>query len=144
MYLVSCVSTKKSRPCPARELYCSDWFLKARAYVEAQGAEWFVLSAKHGLVAPDTVVAPYSARLTAMPASLRKEWAQRVVAALRPRCRSGSDVVFLAGAAYREHLVPTLNGWGCNVNTPMKGLGIGQQKRWLKRALQRTASLRSK
>lgn len=58
MFLVSCVGDKHSKPLPARELYRSDWFLKARAYVEAQGEEWFILSAKYGLVSPDQVIAP--------------------------------------------------------------------------------------
>ncbi len=30
IFLVSCVKAKKAKPMPARELYCSDWFLKAR------------------------------------------------------------------------------------------------------------------
>lgn len=136
---MSCVSVKKSRPYPARELYCSDWFLKARAYVEAQRAEWFILSAKYGLVAPDDVIRPYNVTLKTIAASQRKEWAYRVATALRPRCPSGSEVVFLAGEAYREHLLFVLNDWGCKVRIPMEGLGIGEQKAWLKRELQRLA-----
>src|SRR5690606_9611227 len=36
-YWVSCVSGKLSRPAPAKDLYISDWFLKARRYVESKG-----------------------------------------------------------------------------------------------------------
>ena len=53
IYLVACVAAKLDRPAPARDLYTSPWFQKARAYVERQGGQWFVLSAKHGLIAPD-------------------------------------------------------------------------------------------
>lgn len=35
--LVSCVSKKLPDPTPAKDLYVSDWFQKARAFVEAQG-----------------------------------------------------------------------------------------------------------
>jgi hypothetical protein len=37
VFLVSCVHEKLAQPAPARELYRSAWFLKARRYVEARG-----------------------------------------------------------------------------------------------------------
>ncbi len=55
LYLVSCVSMKRASPSPARDLYVSQWFLKARAHVEAAGWPWLILSAEHGVVHPDQV-----------------------------------------------------------------------------------------
>jgi hypothetical protein len=132
------VSVKCSQRLPARELYCSDWFLKARAYVEAQGDEWFILSAKYGLVEPNEVIAPYDETLNEMPSSQRRAWAERVALQLQPHCRVGLDIVFLAGLRYREYLVPTLQAWGCRIRVPMEGLGIGEQKAWLMRMLRRS------
>lgn len=63
VFLVACVAAKLDRPAPARDLYASPWFQKARAYVERQGGAWFILSAKHGLIAPETVIAPYDETL---------------------------------------------------------------------------------
>ena len=34
VYLVSCVGQKRSNPSPAKDLYTSTWFRKARMYVE--------------------------------------------------------------------------------------------------------------
>src|SRR5260370_40393815 len=120
MFLVSCVSAKRSKPLPARELYCSDWFVKARAYVETQGKDWFILSAKHGLVEPHDVIDPYNETLNEMSSGERRAWAERVAVKLRPKCRDGTEVIVLAGQAYREHLLPILQGWGCRVRVPMK------------------------
>src|ERR1700722_4703764 len=64
--LVSCVGGKRPTPSPARDLYQSDWFPKARCYVEAIGCAWFILSAKHGLIHPDDVISPYEQTLTTM------------------------------------------------------------------------------
>jgi hypothetical protein len=50
--LVSCVSAKRTTPALAKNLYQSDWFIKARAYAESVGSCWFFLSAKYGLVRP--------------------------------------------------------------------------------------------
>lgn len=132
VFLVSCVSAKRSTPTPARDLYCSDWFLKATAYVGAQSRNWFILSAKYGLVRPDEVLAPYEMTLNDMSAEDRRIWARKVLVQLRPQCRVGDLVVILAGERYREHLVPTLREWGCDVHEPLAGMRLGEQKRWLK------------
>lgn len=135
-YLVSCVSQKRSRPSPARELYCSDWFLKARAYVEAHAEPWFILSAKYGLVQPDQIIAPYDETLNEMTTAERRVWAAQVADKLRHVLQPGDQAVLLAGEAYREHLTPMIRDMGCMTHVPMEGLGIGQQKAWLKRQLQ--------
>ena len=57
--LVSCVGQKLGYPAPAADLYQSDWFKKARAYAEAEGQRWYILSAKHGLVNPSKVLTPF-------------------------------------------------------------------------------------
>lgn len=75
VFLVACVAAKLDRPAPARDLYASPWFQKARAYVERQGGAWFILSAKHGLTAPETVIAPYDETLGAMQAGERRQLA---------------------------------------------------------------------
>lgn len=120
---------------PARDLYSSDWFLKARDYVEAQKAKWFILSAKHGLVPPHQVIQPYNVTLNDMNSGQRCAWASGVANQLRPKCRAGDLVMILAGHSYREYLIPSLKSWGCDVKVPMEGMGIGQQKAWLKRQL---------
>ena len=134
-FLVSCVSQKRSTSLPARDLYCSDWFLKARAYVEAQSHPWFILSAKHGLLEPDHVIAPYNETLNQMTSAGRRAWATRVADELRHAIHCGDEVIFLAGETYREYLAPMIRDLGCTTDIPMKGLGIGQQKAWLKRRL---------
>lgn len=136
IFLISCVSLKLDRPAPARELYVSALFRKARAYAEASGQDWFVLSAEHGLVHPDTIVAPYEKTLNTMPVAERREWATRVLAALEPHLLDADRIVFLAGARYRELLEGPLSR-RARVEVPMAGLGIGRQLQWLTRHLER-------
>jgi hypothetical protein len=132
VFLVSCVSRKRTTPSPARELYTSDWFLKARAFVEAAGSPWFILSAEYGLVHPHEVIAPYERTLNRMRSPERREWAQRVLAALESKLVGIERVVVLAGERYREHLVPELTRRRLQVDVPLEGLGIGEQLHWLK------------
>lgn len=142
IFLVSCVKTKKKTrtPLPAKTLYCSSWFKKAREYVEAhQQSCWFILSAKHHLVKPNQRIRTYEKTLLNMSAPDRRKWAEHVFSQLSKICRSGDTVSILAGNRYREHLVSKLNDHGCKVKIPMKKMGSFMQGRWLKRALKKIA-----
>ncbi len=59
VYLIACVSQKLDRRARAADLYRSDWFRKARAYVEEIDGRWYILLAAHGLVKPSQRLAPY-------------------------------------------------------------------------------------
>ena len=135
LYLISCVGTKLSTAAAARDLYVSDWFRKARAYVEATAQPWFILSAKHGLVHPADVIEPYEKTLNSMPIAERREWARAVLAEIEPRLTTARSVVVLAGQRYREFLEPALSRRGVTVIVPMAGLRIGEQLSWLNRRL---------
>ena len=131
VYLVSCVGQKRSQPAAARDLYRSAWFMKARSYVEASGRPWFILSAEYGLVAPDTVIEPYEKTLNTMGVAARREWAAMVARQLCEEVRRADRIVVLAGARYREFLMPVLSRMADVVEVPMEGLRIGEQLRWL-------------
>ena len=131
LWLVSCVKTKRSSPCRAEDLYTSDWFAKARAYTERQNCPWRILSAKHGLVRPETVIAPYEKTLNTMRVVERRAWARRVLAQLEPGLAGLDAVVFLAGQSHRDFLEGPLRSRGLAVRVPMEGLRQGQQLRWL-------------
>jgi hypothetical protein len=80
VYLISCVRKKRCTPTQAKDLYNSDWFLKARDYVESTRSPWFILSAEHGLVPPERILAPYERTLNKMRKPERQAWATRVKA----------------------------------------------------------------
>ena len=131
LYLISCVKLKLSMPSAAKDLYISDWFRKARSYVEKKGRPWFILSAKHGLVHPATVIDPYEKTLKGMPIAGRREWARTVVARTELHVSEGGCVVILAGQRYREFVTPALSSRGITVIVPMAGLRFGEQLSWL-------------
>ena len=131
IYLVSCVSKKKDKACPAEDLYISDWFRKARAYVELKGHPWFILSAEYGLLDPSAVVEPYERTLNKMPIRERRAWAEQVVAQLRRKLDGVDRIVILAGARYREFIMEDLTNRVAQVEVPLEGLRIGEQLSWL-------------
>jgi len=119
---------------PAEELYSSVLFRKAREYVRRKmktGDEWFILSAKHGLLSPGVRIGPYNETLNTEHKPARLEWASRVMSELRNVIHPGDTIVFLAGKRYREFLEPKLVELGCQVLAPMRNKGIGKQLQWL-------------
>jgi hypothetical protein len=128
--LVGAVKSKRRRPAPATELYTSALFRGRRASVERSCARWFVLSAREGLVNPDTVLEPSEESLTLAPAAIRRAWSALVVDALVRELGDLEAYVFEihAGAAYREFgLVAGLERRGALVEVPVKGLSQGAQ-----------------
>lgn len=131
--LVQCVSKKKDSPTIAKKLYISPLFVNASAYAEKISDEWFIISAKHGLVKPTDELAPYNVTLKKMSADERRKWADDVFSSLKPFLRKTDTVVVLAGVIYRKDLVKKIKEFGCKVEIPMKRLRIGEQISWLKK-----------
>jgi len=131
--LVSCVSKKRTEPALARDLYISPWFRKARAYAEQHGSSWYILSARYGLVDPDSLQLPYETTLNRMSAQQRKAWAEKVVHEICQLFTPETHrFTVLAGRRYREYLVETLvYQYGYVVSEMTKGMGIGRQLQFL-------------
>jgi len=134
--IVQCVSKKRDTPHLARDLYTSPLFVNAAAYAEKISDDWYIISAKYGLVHPTDFVEPYDVTLKDMSASERRKWAEQVFSTLKPLLNSTDTVVFLAGVKYRENLVKKVAALGCKVEIPMEGLRIGEQVSWLQKQLE--------
>ncbi len=121
--LVSCTKSKLSHACPARDLYtASALFRKARAYCERHYDAWYILSAKYGLVHPDTVIAPYDVTLKNMARPERQAWGRRVSAQLQ---QLGTHTFYAhAGRDYIEYLV------GVELFNVLDDLSLGHRLRW--------------
>ncbi len=130
--LVGCVKSKQSHAAPAKDLYVSDLFRKARRYAEEIAERWYILSAKYGLVAPDEVIEPYELHLATASASYRRQWgitvAHELLAASGPL--EGRVIEVHAGAAYTDAIRSHLLSAGAQVVEPLAGLTLGQRLAW--------------
>jgi hypothetical protein len=135
VYLISCVSQKRTTPARARDLYVSSWFLKARDYVGTTRSPWFILSAEYGLVPPDQILAPYERTLNTLRKPERQAWAARVKGQMDTLLPDAARIVVLAGLRYREFLMDYLRQRAPTVDVPMEGLRIGKQLQYLSNAL---------
>lgn len=128
--LVGCVKTKLPHRAGARDLYTSPLFRARRAWAESRCDSWFILSAKHGLVAPSKLLEPYDETLSDLSSRARSTWSAAVVEKLRRELGSlrSHDFEIHAGQAYTDFgLVEGLLAGGARVQIPTKGLGLGRQ-----------------
>lgn len=130
--LVACCGEKLKHPAPAKDLYQSPLFKKSRSYAEKFGDEWYILSAKYGVVTPNEIIAPYDLTLNNFTRAQENHWNCRVKSYMEPLLNE--KIIILAGLKYC--------GWvrGYNIKRPMEHMGIGQQLKFLTEATQHEGS----
>ena len=134
LILVGCVKLKHRRASLARDLYASTAWKYRRSYAESHYCPWYILSAKHGLLDPDTWIEPYDLALATFSASERREWSQRVFDDLVTKVPvlRGKSIEVHAGKLYVEHgLGKGLSEAGAVLCRPLRHVvGQGQQHVW--------------
>lgn len=125
--LVTCVKEKLDHPAPARDLYSSNLFRKERAYAERSGVPWFILSAKHALVAPTDHLAPYDLFLGDTTAAYRDAWGKFVAHQLAQQVSlDGAIVEIHASAEHVDAVRDPLRQLGATMTEPLAGLSFRQ------------------
>ena len=140
LVLIGCSKDKRSKPCPAKDLYQGELFKLASRYAEQAGHAWAILSAEHHLVLPEDQISPYNTTLNAMGVKQRRSWAEITFEELRRHfARHGEPqkIIFLAGQRYREFLIEKLQADypQIAIETPLEGLGLGYQRQALARMI---------
>lgn len=131
--LVSCVKTKRNEPTTPKDLYTSSYFEKMRSYAEHYHDDWWILSAKHGLLDPDgEPIEPYNETLSGARVATKREWAEQVTEQLDEEGLLSEEVTLVlhAGKDYYEELLPLIEEVGVSIEIPTEGLFIGEKKAW--------------
>lgn len=131
--LVSCVKTKRDESATPKELYTSEYFRKMRTYAETHHDDWWILSAEHGLLAPDgPPIDPYDETLTTASKADQRTWAKQVASQLADEglLTEETTLVFHAGRDYYVELLPLIEETPVTVEIPTQGLQIGDTLAW--------------
>jgi hypothetical protein len=133
--LVGCAKTKREGPRACRDLYKSPLFVASLAHAETSCDETYVLSAAHGLLALDAIVAPYDRSLRELPKKERLAWGSRAADSLRARFPGlPLRVLVLAGLEYADPFIRGAHRYGWTIETPLARKSIGQRLAWFKEA----------
>lgn len=143
--LIGCTKTKAKSKCKAIDMYMpSTYYRLRREYAEKvlkiKEENIFILSAKHYLLDPTTVIKPYNVSLSSFTEQEKKEWAEKVLEQFLEKKFSKEDIkiYILAGSDYSRYLEKMLIDEGYEVINVLKGKGgIGNQIGWLKDELKK-------
>lgn len=123
MILIQCTKTKRPNAAKAKNLYDeSSYFRKMRNYAQLTGEMWFILSAKHGLVDPETELEPYDEY------GLSK---QQAVEIAKDVAQQTNYVQIIGGKDYTNPLTPELEARGVDVVELCRGMRIGKRQQML-------------
>lgn len=119
-------------PARAKDLYRSSLWFKRRAFAECSGLPWVILSAEHGVLDPNEIVAPHDRYLRAQPAHYRAAWGQQVVTQLVERFGPIDGMTFAlhAGRSYGDPIEGFLRERGAVLLRPLDGLTQGRHLTW--------------
>jgi len=125
--VASCTASKREGEHPARDLYdTSPYFRAQRAYARACADQWFIQSAKYGLVDPNSTIESYDTHVDDLKDT--ETWATGIATDLADGPASPpATVEILGGRSYADPLVPELERLGYDVIEPLCGLGIGER-----------------
>src|SRR5690606_12763713 len=102
-----------------------------RKYAEKLGGPHFILSAFHGCRKPDYEACAYERQLAKCDPAEKRMFAGAVRSSLRTSTKPGDRIIVLAGKDYWRGWIGDLREEGRQVEVPLAGMGIGEQKRWL-------------
>ena len=135
LILLGCGKKKRDHGGPARDVYASLLWKYRRNYAESRRRPWYILSAKHGLLAPGDRIKPYNLSLAELPAAKRRAWSARVLDRLVEEISElkGKTIEIHAGKFYVEYgLEKGLSEAGVKVLRPLEHKRQGQQLKWYK------------
>jgi len=127
--VIPCCKPKRTGKCKASDMYQSPLFKRAKKTALRSGLEWFILSAKYGLIKPDTIIEPYEKimksngglafYLTDKKDILTAKERKVIKTAANSILANYSRRIYLMGKVYIEHLLPG--------EAPLKGLTFSAQ-----------------
>ena len=128
---IACTKKKQDHPCKAKEMYRpSQLFRGGWKYAESLKPDAiYILSAKYGLLNPETIIEPYEKTLITEKDAQIRRWSIMVANQIKKEGINRMDhAVFLCGKPYRKYIQNLFP----NHSAPVSHLGIGKQMQFYK------------
>tara|TARA_Y100001954_G_C15686751_1_gene540643 strand:+ start:402 stop:761 length:360 start_codon:yes stop_codon:yes gene_type:complete len=106
--LIACVKEKLNQPAKAIDIYQGSLFKNWLSLADKIDYDFlFILSGKHGLLAPQKIIHPYDLNLNHQNNEYKKKWAKNVVKELKLISDLKKDqYIFLCEDSYKELITP--------------------------------------
>jgi len=132
--LVSCGKRKSDVICQAQEMYNSERFMLTKKLITQLEYDWFIVSAKHGLLHPEKTIEPYDVYLGSFSKEEREKWLQSIVDILK-KYDHETMLVICADNEYSMILSKGLNKLKPSCVYPFPGMTYEEQIDYLRKIL---------
>lgn len=130
VYLISCGKRKSDTPCMASDMYNSERFVQLKNLAILTKHEWYIISAKHGLLKPDTIIDPYDMCIDSFSIDQQRTWARKVVQSIGT-IAIGAKIVVWADGVYSKLLRDEFDTVGIEADFPLSNLKSDDQAKYL-------------
>ncbi len=119
--LISCGKTKKNLQCKAENMYISNRFQLAKEYSTRISSNWFIISAKYGLLEPEREIKPYDVWLGNFSNVEKQAWCDKVKKSLHGFSRKTKFVILL-NDLYAQVLIQLILETGHEFSWPIRNM----------------------
>ena len=143
LLVIGCGRDKLTEPATADQLFTSERFRSCITLARELAAPFLILSGKHGVVEPDTLLAPYDLDLASLSSADQRCWARQAVERLALLAK-GRTVTLLATAAYSAPVIAANRARSSPLTmlAPWAELGTSDCQVWLNEAHRMAARIR--
>lgn len=107
--IIQCSKSKVNSKTKASELYTSQRFKLSKKIADKYAKKWFILSAKHGLIRPDSVIAPYDFTINDLSINEKQNYFSKIIDQIRKLNLTNSRLIFLTDPDYTNEVINSLN-----------------------------------
>jgi hypothetical protein len=132
--LISCVSKKRIGNYKAEDLYISPLFKYSKFYIKNTCDDFFILSAKYGLLKPDRIINNYELSVNNFSEVQRRIWSDNIIDQFKDFIINFKECKFyiLAGKNYYKYLINFFIENKINYEILISTYGIGKRLGYLK------------
>ena len=122
-------------PVEAKKAYVSNYFQMNKAYAERFGDEWILLSTKYGFIDPEEEVEDYNVHFHKRASEPITDDELKEQVEIK-NLGHFNHITVLGGEAYYQRVIKAFTDVPCVIQSPLKGLKIGERMAKLKVALE--------
>lgn len=128
--LISCGKNKLKTKAKAIDLYVGTTFKMKKNHAIKYADDFFILSAKHGLLKKEDVIEPYECSLLKQSKKYVLDYSNKVIEQIKKNIPEGSIIEFHTPDIYWKYIYENLKNYECLF--PVKGLSQGFHRKYYK------------
>jgi hypothetical protein len=131
IFIITCSENKLDYENQAKNLYTSQRFKLAKDIAEKYGDDWFIISAKHGLLKPTDIIQPYNASILEFSLQEKQKWAKKAFLQIIELSGKNIKLICLGDPEYFKQLAIEANKKKVNIYIPFKHISKDNRIKWL-------------